>query len=216
MEISGYKNQGAPMRNNIGSEDKLNTLFEIYYPLLNNAWFSQLEPVCHATKLPAMGSVFPSALPLLHVAALSSRHHDSGHPRAMLSLFPAWSPSLPAPAAVRPSALLPGEHSSPARALFPGHAPPAPHVFPCPGCPLSAKSPWAELPPDGSRVQLGLGRDRSPWQKLSGRRTGFLPITETSKCEQAHRTLLTSVLIYLCHFTQLCIPTSVFLFMISV
>lgn len=130
------------MRNNIGSEDKLNTLFEIYYPLLNNAWFSQLEPVCHATKLPAMGSVFPSALPLPHVAAFSSWHHNSGHPRAMLSLFPAWSPSLPAPAAIRPGASLPAEHPSPATGTFPWAPPTQPHtLLLVPAAPSQLKAP---------------------------------------------------------------------------
>lgn len=48
--INGYKDQRAPMRNNWDSEDKLNTLFEIYYPLLNNTWISWLPPIRHLSK----------------------------------------------------------------------------------------------------------------------------------------------------------------------
>lgn len=69
-------------------------------------------------------------------------------PRSPLQL-----PSAPVPRSQQSNPALPRHFSL--------GTPPAPHAFPRPGCPLSAKSPWAELPPDGSRVQLGLGREKT-------------------------------------------------------
>ena len=120
-----------------------------------------------------------ACMPCYRDSYRSSVSLPSAPPVPVLPAAPRCSRSSPGHS---PAPSPPSQHSiPPTTGTLPWAPSPAPHTAPHPRCPLATKSPWAELPWTGPGRHLGVGRDKFPRQKLSGRRTGFLPVTETSK-----------------------------------